>query len=321
MGRKIGKLLLRISFLAAPLLLCFIFLEVGLSRVENSYTLKKRLLHGRLKTIQVLVLGSSHAYYGIDPSYFTWKGFNLADVSQSLRYDNALLRRYAPRCPELKVVLMAVSDFSLGYGLTDSGEYWREFFYARTYGIPVEKLSMLFDARHYLLFALYGRKESFSYIRNGFKANLTVNVTASGSFVAPPPDPAKVGQILGLESARKEVAIHGSVSFQRNVAANRRFLEDSIIVCKDRGIVPVLLTTPTTQAYSSSIDPRVWRDVEETVKEMCARYGISYYNFMNDPRFLNGDFEDPDHLNSAGAKKLSVIVNHEILAHLLSPQN
>ncbi len=125
------KLWLKILLVIGPLVLCLLLFEIGLSRVDNSYTFKKRLLHDQAHSIQVLVLGSSHAYYGINPDYFSLKGFNLANVSQPLRYDYALLERYAPKCPDLKVVIMAISDFSLGFRLADSGEYWRDSFYAQ----------------------------------------------------------------------------------------------------------------------------------------------------------------------------------------------
>jgi hypothetical protein len=316
--QRMRKLWLKILLVIGPLVLCLLLFEIGLSRVENSYTFKKRLLRDQAPSIQVLVLGSSHAYYGINPEYFSLKGFNLANVSQPLRYDYELLKRYAPLCPDLKLVIMAISDFSLGYNLADSGEYWREFFYARTYRIPVERLSMMFDARNYLLFALYGRKESFSYLKMRFKVSLTSNITESGSFAATPPDPAQAGQIFSDESARKEVVIHGSVYFERNVPANRRFLENAIRLCRDRGLTPVLLTTPVFQNYQHFLDPSVWLEVQGVVNDLCTQYGIAYHNFMSDPRFEAADFVDPDHLNSTGARKLSGIINDEILAHLVS---
>jgi len=60
--------------------------------------------------------------------------------------------------------------------------------------------------------------------------------------------------------------------------------------------------------------------MQEDVHSLAQQYAIPYYNYFRDQRFMDNDFEDMDHLNAAGAEKLSRIVNDEILQPILSTQ-
>ena len=80
MRRSIIKFLIFIS----PVFLFFGWWEHQLARMPNSYNTKARLIEYAAPDCEVLVLGSSHEYFGINPSFFTQKGFNMANVSQTL---------------------------------------------------------------------------------------------------------------------------------------------------------------------------------------------------------------------------------------------
>jgi len=100
-------------------------METNLLKVENSYSKKKRLLEGKLSEYRVLILGSSLPCKGIDPSFFSSSAFNLSNVSQSLYYDSELISKYAPRMPNLKLVIIPIDFYSLEYNLCKSPEFWR----------------------------------------------------------------------------------------------------------------------------------------------------------------------------------------------------
>ena len=97
-----------------------------LSRVHpDEYSSKKALLERQAGNLEVLAMGSSHGYYGILADCLGRPAFNLAAVSQSHYYDRALLEKYLGQLPRLKLVILPISYFSLGYQLDDGIEKWR----------------------------------------------------------------------------------------------------------------------------------------------------------------------------------------------------
>jgi len=129
-------------------------MEYGLGKIENSYTLKKEQLESKLDLIEVLVLGSSQAARGIDPFCFTMKGYNVANISQSLYYDTRITLTYLDKMPKLKYVIINISYFSLGYQLKDCSELWRDYFYSQCWNIDYYELEK-FDIKRYSKFFLY----------------------------------------------------------------------------------------------------------------------------------------------------------------------
>ena len=56
-------------------------------QVENPYTLKDRVMIANAPAIEVLILGSSHMFYGVNPQYMSVESFNAANISQDYHYD------------------------------------------------------------------------------------------------------------------------------------------------------------------------------------------------------------------------------------------
>ena len=65
----------------SPFILLVAWWECRLVRIPNSYNTKVRLIEYAAPACEVLVLGTSHEYWGINPSFFTQKGFNMANNS------------------------------------------------------------------------------------------------------------------------------------------------------------------------------------------------------------------------------------------------
>jgi hypothetical protein len=80
-------------------------------------------------------LGSSHSAYGLNPQYFTLKGFNASNISQSLDYDYEILKKYNNKWDKLKFIIIPIDDFTLFFDLKKSIEPWRVKNYEIYYGI------------------------------------------------------------------------------------------------------------------------------------------------------------------------------------------
>lgn len=311
------KFILKVAILIAPFILVFLLLESNLGKITNSYNYKKANLEKIIQKIEVINLGSSHEYMGIDPDYYDYKGFNLANVSQSIYYDYSILNKFINKGKEIKVVLIPISYFSLGFKMIDSDEYWREFFYKKFYNIPVENNSKVFDLKNYSLFALYGKDESYSYIRKRFKVNLAENVKENGSFIERKYSIDDFMKNINDISGKERVKGHNKVFDYKNVSQNKYYLGEIIKACKSKNIVPIILTTPVYKTYSENMKPDIWSISQKVIKNIQKDYGVMYFNYLNDKRFTKEDFRDNDHLNPKGAEKFSKIINEEILKLVL----
>ena len=65
--------------------------ELLLRNIPNDYSFKKNYLNTKSNSIEVLFLGSSHIYYGINPEYISRNSFNGSHISQSLNFDLEIL--------------------------------------------------------------------------------------------------------------------------------------------------------------------------------------------------------------------------------------
>ena len=96
-----------------------------LRNIPNEYSIKKDYLDANSNHIEILVLGSSHSYRGVNPEFINGKVYNAAFFSQSLDYDFAILNKYNGEWDSLKNIILPISYGSL-YTKLDSGiESWR----------------------------------------------------------------------------------------------------------------------------------------------------------------------------------------------------
>lgn len=212
-----------------------IFLEYNLGKIENSYTYKKKNFENSLSKIQVINLGSSHGDMAFDPDYYNYEGFNLANSSQSLYYDYQILNKYINKVPRLKVLIIPVSYFSLGYKLIDSPEYWRGFFYENIYSIPMENNSKSKDLKRFSLIARYGYGETLSYITNGFNLNLTKSLKPKGGHNEKTENFLKK---INDHTGGRRVTFHDKCFITDNVKENSLYLENIIRKCKEKKLLP-----------------------------------------------------------------------------------
>lgn len=306
------KFALKISIIIVSLAILFLYIEYRLINVENSYSFIKKNLEEKISEIEVLNLGSSHGLYAFDPNFYDYKGFNLANVSQTFYQDYNLLKLYLDRAPKLKVLLIPVSYFSIYEKLEVSAEYWREYFYERYYQITPE-FHKDFQLKRYSLFALYGNKESLWFMINNFNTDLTANYQKTGGYFETNYNVNEFAKNITEETGKKRVRTSMEGYRLKHIYTNIHYLEEMIKACQKRNVIPILITTPVASAYSNNIDRFFWNLALNSIKKLQTKYKIPYYNYLNDSIFVKADFRDCDHLNSLGAEKFSKLVNKEIL--------
>jgi len=299
------RLLFKLCILLAPILFATGYVEHELVSVPNGYNMKRDRIEQRILGIEVLITGSSHSFYGIRPKALNQNAFSLAYISQDLFYDTRLLLKYAPKAPNLKLVIIPISYFSLESKLENTVERWRCPFYHIVFGFPVVKP---LDIANYSLIALYGASESQSLMFRRFKPRSTELIEDDGG----PPHGLQTVEKSDLSSDTTLARHEGSMRFSL-IYENVSYINEAVETLERRGVAVVFITTPVYKSYYSRLNQSAYKRMQETIGAMRAQNGIHYYNYMEDSRFDEADFADCDHLNASGMAKFTEILKNEVV--------
>jgi hypothetical protein len=307
------KFFIRLLIILIPFLVIFLVMEYKAGRMPNSYVQKKAALEKQAHEVNILVLGSSHAFDDINPGFFSCRGYNLSNQSQSLFYDTRLCMKYLDRTDHLKGVIITISYFSLYYELKDIPEGWRDYFYYRYFGIRFPGLD-LSDPKAFSYTALYTR----DFI-SGMMLSKLNNIDEFGDIrsngwkkVPAPSDSLLISDSTGHEHA----LFHKSLIRMKNLQPNAGYLRELLTELQKRNIRVCFVTTPVYHTYSKYLDPFILRANQNIINGLCREYNAEYHDYLKDPRFLKNDFSDNDHLNDSGAEKFSRILDQDIISKI-----
>ena len=89
------KFLITILAFFIPVLFVLVGLEYIVRKAPNEYQYKAQWMEKNADRVETLILGTSHAFYGINPSYLGPNAFSLAASAQCLQYDEFLFFKYS----------------------------------------------------------------------------------------------------------------------------------------------------------------------------------------------------------------------------------
>lgn len=292
-----------------PILLLATVGEVLLRKIPNDYTLKRDYIKEHSKEIELLILGSSHSTYGVNPEYFSsenlkTKSFNASNISQTIDYDYEIFKKYGKDLTGLKYIILPISYFSL-YIILDSGdELWRVKNYNIYYGM--KKSSNITDYFEILSSEmLTNLKRLYNYYRFGMS-----HVTCS-KYGWRMEFHSKLG-VDFLESGKAAAERHSGKG-ENHLVENSKMLREIIEIANQRGVKILLYTPPAYHTYVDNLDSAQLNTTIDYVKGLPNIYkNTSYINLLSDKDFTKEDFYDADHLNKFGAMKLTKILEEAI---------
>jgi hypothetical protein len=293
-----------------PLILIFCFLEYKLSLIPNSYNTKFNQMIQQANSIEILSLGSSHEYYGINPLIYPIPGYNLANTSQDLRTDLSLLKKYLPSMKKLKTLIIPISYFSLWYNLDNpNAENWRTSAYVRFFHLLPDSFNSVFNLSNYSLTAFYTPKTVLNYVKDGFKIDGAKNINSHGAY--------QINTVYYTAFTENEVAnrinTHHSMMSDQVFEKNIRILNEIITLAKSYQITPVFMTLPVYETYLTVMNQKYYQKMVDTILSLTKKYSIKYHNYTYDPRFKKQIyFYDNDHLNTFGSEYFSKILYQEL---------
>lgn len=298
------KILTQLCLFAFPIILFIGYFEYKLKTKPfvSSYAAKKYFLEQQLDSIEILILGSSQTFNGVNPACFAKRTFNLANVSQTLYYDKRLTLQYLPKLTKLKTVFINIGYFSLFYQLFDIKENWRDFYYLQHFGIKYYELNPFF-LNNYSAFALYQPMHSVKLAFTKFEDETAKEILSDGY------QPKYIQEAINDSLGKERVDVHNAENFTNRRKEIETDLEDFVKQLSEKNIQVVFVTTPVYSSYSKFCDKKIIDANSEFINLLCEKYKYNYLNFFEDTRFTKDDFFDNDHLQNNGAIKLSKIIS------------
>ncbi len=264
--------------------------------------------------IEICNLGSSHGLNGFNYVGTDKVCFNFALGSQRLCYDSRLLRYYLSHLSENAVVFIPVSYFSF-FGpeeeerpdFASKNRRYYDFLpgeYIIGYSIK-EKIrecwlpALAFTADERLFDALFPHAAH----------------TDNWSRTVSPEDAAKDGEKRYVDHVKNNLGADEKRLYNGGDISS---LYEMISLCREKGIEPILVTTPYLSEYPDAIresDPGFFTDFYAVIDEVQERTGIRYFDYSMDARFQSAYslFMNVDHLNREGAKLFTDILIREAL--------
>lgn len=309
-----------LKFLFIPIIILLVF-DFWLRNMNTIYKEKYNGILNVSDSVEVLILGNSHANYGVDPKGFTDYTYNLANVNQSLYFDKRITLSLLDELPRLKFVLISIDYHSLYFSDQGLRNIWS--YYGN--GVKYKDSDYLLADISPFLFG-YTPKFAVSMLKkkiiNNFKfkgAQVLDFDVEDGVDIT---KPLVQGFIAfdGVNESTFNIKLYSArVRAFNNVINNSNEhdeilvdLEDFIKRLKSRNITPVLFTTPTYREYNKLLDNKIIEKNREDVTHLCQKYGLIYIDEMNSPIFPKKYFNSCDHLNAKGAFKFGKIIEEKI---------
>jgi hypothetical protein len=229
-----------IGLFSVVALLFFGALEWVAESIPNSYTYKRTYMEQQGAQIQTLILGSSNAYDGLNPSVMP-NAFNLANSSQTLEDDYRLLAKYIDSMDSLRTVIVGLGFHSLAA----TPEANRRMYYTIYMDLyprwPISKYSFEVCNPEML-------------IKKIIKYAVSRDVTrcdSLGQRIGHTKEAAKTGaewwnkDVLSLvENDRLEIGY-----CRLEIEENTRCLHDIVDLCNAHGVQPVIVQMPVMKEY------------------------------------------------------------------------
>lgn len=290
---------LRLPLFALLLLIPVVAGEIYVRSLPDPAKSKHKFLLQHSNEIDVLILGSSHTYYGICPEDISPNAYSAAQVSQTLCYDNWILHHYP--FGRLQTVILPISDFSF-YEELEQGNEW---YLANRY-------------RLYMECDLHSQWSVYNWEVTAFRVFCN---KLQSLWKSPSRQWSTYGQGLEYTLAKRPAtwdngAERAATNHDTNYNAtfnNERYLQSMAAFCKERGIKLLLISTPLRPSYRQNQLPKQVKDMHLRIQNLvCSFPQVVYRDYSADPRFEANDFYDSDHLCRQGAHKLSRLLKATI---------
>lgn len=302
----------RIVAFGCCVLLIVIGIELFLLTRPNQYSYKANYMRGHGDRISILLLGSSHTLFGLNPAYFEPDScFNAATSGRPLYYDYKLLKDYIQYMPNLKIVVMAINPYNiidnLHYDIMDQFGYA---FYSTYRCMHLKYMGLRYGMNDFYYYSEI-MNSMLDWRSRLFNQDYDLSQTRENGF-----EPLQYSK---RDSNWSEKQLFLDVMTKNKVKAmdeNLDYMENIVSLCAKRNIKVFFVTAPFYK--TQKVRKEYIRDLDIFMKKtLASSHNVYWRNFMlEEDKFSSKDYFNATHLNDIGAAKWSVLVRDWIKGKL-----
>lgn len=309
---------MKILFYKIAALLVFLGLFYELTSICTSWLLSEKNLKIHNADIKTIILGDSHAQYGLEDSVIR-NSVNLANSDEPIPYTYYKLLTILNANPQIKNVVYSIGLHNLNSSMHNKfiadPNYTN--FGLMTYYMLLDREGIndikVMNAgensiKQFLKYELYLKLKANTL----FSAKLfSKNYPESFPFWRGA-EPDEVGT-LTLKEIKKHKHFYVNDTLTKTSDIFLKYLNKIAALCNEKGVELYLVSTPAYPTYYKNVPPALLTDFYKQVQEVQSKYQYVHYFDLYNFKFPDDSYyRDLHHINHKGAVMLSVKVNELI---------
>jgi len=291
------KLILKIGKLSViPLL---VLLLMGLSQEQDRVVNLKRQLFEQYKgSTQCLIVGTSHALMGLNPTVFPFKALNIAEEAKPIEVDIEIIEKNINQLPQLKYVIIPIDYFTFYFTGLQEGSAPK---YYHHWGLKDGFIRSYYFKRYHALTCGFMINEHDTYDQYdtimGYRAQYE--------------DLSKISMSWRLNKYRSKYKDWNKYWIDTtSTERNYKRIANFISMLQKRNIQTILVTLPVCTQFYTYYDPKFNSRNNQLTGNLLHSTNARYINLQNNP-LLTADslYRDIDHLNYKGATIATKIIS------------
>ncbi len=259
--------------------------EIYLRNINTVYSKKLSGLLNNADSIKILIVGNSHACYGVSPSQFYMNTFNIAQSNQSIYFDKRITLKYIDKLVNLKYVLISVDFHSFYFSSQGIRDAWSYYSYHTDYKDQLPLLSKLSYLNGYT------PGVAISFLRKHLFTNQSFNVPVELEDGEEYFDDENRGWIVFNDTDWNSFNQNGyrqrSMAFNNTIKNSRENMEvlfdldDFIVAVKSKGVTPILVTLPVFNEFYPYLNNEILPRNKLAIQRLCNLHSIQYFDFSD----------------------------------------
>ena len=257
--------------------------------------------------VETLIVGNSFAMRGCIPDSLGKNSYNLAIGGEPLIYDHFLFFKWADNYKHLKTFIHFIDYISFYEGSYELASFANDEIQETTYKIYMgskrhSDFSLYsLESRHFKVVSeklrrVFSGDYDFTENYRGWQPGLPFSEELAETFDRENKKYARIQTVPSYEQANENI----------------RLVEEEAEWCQNHGVRFVLVFPPHWKTFNNLLSKRQIAKNKELIENLRRRYPITFFDYREDDRFVETDFNDRMHLTVSGAKKYSGILAREL---------
>ncbi|MFC4403546.1 hypothetical protein [Gracilibacillus xinjiangensis] len=263
-----------------------------------------------------ILTGLSYTQKGVKEEYLEGNFFNFANPAQDIFYDFEMFK-YAYSFKEIKdnikYAIIGLSYYSFHYDLSKSKNKHRTNYYYpivrdfHNYGF-INQVSQYHQTENSLNEIIF-HSDHLLRLFEPQKGEFEKQIEETNNLTYNCQNKNEEEILKDIQFIRRDF----NKNYPETVEENKLVLSNYLDFLQQKSIKPIIIICPVTKLYQSFAPSRFKEEFYEIMDELRKKYDFQLLDYFNSNAFEDSDFYDPSHINNKGAKKLSLLLNKDII--------